>query len=84
MAKETDGSPVWVSRLGRLGERRVSSETCPVSSVTGESRAVVEMFLADRRLNVRGPVSDLPARTVDAMLVLKREMTVIKEGASGE
>ena len=55
-----------------------------MSSVTGESRALVEMFLADRRLNVRGPVSDLPARTMDALLVLEREMTVIKEGASGE
>ena len=55
-----------------------------MSSVTGESRALVEMFLADRRLNVRGPVSDLPAPTMEALLVLDLEMTVIKEGASGE
>ena len=84
LASETDGGPVWVSRLGRPGEPRVSSEMCPVSSVTGESKALVEMFWAERRLGATGPVWDLPARTVDALLVLEREMTLIKEGARGE
>ena len=62
----------------------MSSETCPVSSVTGESKALVEMFWAEKRLDARGPVRDLPGRTVDGLLVLEREMTLIKEGARGE
>lgn len=84
MAENTNGGPVWVSRLGRPGEPRVSSETCPVSSVTGESRAWVESFWAEKRLGARTPVWSLPARTVDALLALEREMTLIKEGARGE
>lgn len=84
MANETDGGPVWVSRLGRPGEPRVSSETCPVSSVKSESKALVEMFWAQRRLAATGPVWNLPARTVDGLLILEREMTLIKEGARGE
>jgi hypothetical protein len=55
-----------------------------VSSVTGESKALVEMFLTERRLGARGPVQDLAARTVDAQFVLEREMALIKEGARGE
>jgi hypothetical protein len=42
------------------------------------------MFLAQRRLDARGPVWDLPARTADGLLVLELEMTLIKEGARGE
>jgi hypothetical protein len=42
------------------------------------------MFWAEKRLDARAPVRDLPARTVDGLLVLEREMTLIKEGARGE
>lgn len=42
------------------------------------------MFLVQRRLDLKGTVWDLPARTADALLVLEREMTLIKEGARGE
>lgn len=55
-----------------------------MSSVTGESRAWVEMFWAGKRLGAKLPVWDLPARTVDALMALEREMTLIKEGARGE
>ena len=84
LASESNAGPGWVSRLGRPGEPRVSSEACPVNSVTGDSKAFVEIFWAEKRLGARGPVGDLPARTVDALLVLEREMTLIKEGARGE
>lgn len=57
---------------------------CPVSSITGESRALVEMHWAQRRLDSRPSLLELPARSVDALLVLDREMTLIKEGARGE
>lgn len=75
---------MWVSRMGRSGEPRVSSETCPVSLVTGESKAFVEMFWAQRRLGERGRIWELPARIADALSVLEREMALIKEGARGE
>jgi hypothetical protein len=55
-----------------------------VSSVTGESKALVEMHWVQRRLDARRPVWELPARAADALLLLDREMTLIKEGARGE
>jgi hypothetical protein len=45
---------------------------------------MIELHWVQRQLDARRPIWDLPARTADALLVLEREMTLIKEGARGE
>lgn len=55
---------------GRKGAR---AEECPKSMITGESLALVEEFLVRRRLGIAQSV-DLPARKVDAFLILQDEM----------
>jgi len=57
---------VW----GRKGAR---AEECPKSMITGENLALVEEFLVRRRLGIAQSV-DLPARKVDAFLILQDEM----------
>jgi hypothetical protein len=54
-------------------------ETCPVSYVTAESEALVEEFFVRRRFGlakapVGGGYEELPARTVEAFLILEREL----------
>lgn len=73
-----------MSRLGRQGERRVSSTECPVSYVTGESRSFLEEFLSERKLGGDALTVDRPARVVDAFVVLAKEVELVKEGARGE
>ena len=55
---------------GRKGAR---AEECPKSMITGESLALVEEFLVRRRLGIAHSF-DLPARKVDAFLILQDEM----------
>jgi len=52
---------------------RVSLETCPTSYVTSESMALLEEFYAWKLLGA-GSVYDLPARLVEALFVLEREL----------
>ncbi len=73
-----------MSRLGRQGERRVSSTECPVSQVTADSRSLLEQFLSEKQLGRGAATVDRPARVVDAFVVLAREVELVKEGARGE
>ena len=55
------------------GRKLIQVEECPKSLVTGESLALVEEFFVRRRLGI--PYSpELPARNVDAFLILSDEM----------
>ena len=64
---------VWVSRHAATRGERVSTTECPVSLISGESRAAVEEWVAVRRLGGLSDVSARPARTIDAWLVLEAE-----------
>ena len=55
------------------GRKRARSEECPKSMITGESLALIEEFLVRRRLGIPHSL-DLPARKVDAFLILQDEM----------
>jgi len=64
----------------RRGERRIvwgrkliQVEECPKSLVTGESLALVEEFFVRRRLGISYS-PELPARKVDAFVILSDEM----------
>ena len=55
------------------GRKRVETEECPKSLITGESVALLEEFFVRRRLGmVDSP--DMAARKVDAFLILRDEM----------
>ena len=56
---------------------RVATTECPVSSISGASRAAVEEWLAVRRLGGLRDLASTPARAVDAWLALEVE----REGA---
>ncbi len=59
---------------------RVSIETCPTSYVSAESIALLEEFYAWKLLGV-GSVYNLPARLVEAIFVLEKELrTEINDG----
>ena len=60
------------------------SQECPVSYATGESRSMVEQFLAERESPGVVSTIDRPARKVDAFRVLEREWKAVRESASGE
>ena len=55
------------------GRKQVQAEECPKSLVSGESLAFVEEFFVRRRLGIAYE-ANLPARTVDAFLILRDEM----------
>jgi hypothetical protein len=55
------------------GRKTARAQECPKSMITGESLSLVEEFLVKRRLGIQDSV-DLPARKVDAFLILKDEM----------
>jgi hypothetical protein len=68
LAEAERGAPriVW-------GRKRVQTEECPKSLVTGESLALVEEFFVRRRLGIPHS-SEMAARMVDAFLILSDEM----------
>ena len=68
LADEVRGEPriVW-------GRKRVKSEECPKSYVTGESLALVEEFFVRRQMAMTAGM-DTEARKVDAFLILRDEM----------
>ena len=85
MAHPDEGAerPVWVSSLAIRGERRVASSECPVSFVSGESVAWVELFAARKILGQDEDLHAWPARQVDALLLLSSELERI-EGTRNE
>lgn len=65
LPEEERGEPriVW-------GRKRVSSQECPKSYVTGESMALLEEFFVGRRLGIADSL-DSEARKVDAFVILR-------------
>ena len=60
---------------------RVSIETCPTSYVTSESIALLEEFHVWKLMGAAG-VYELPARLVEAIFVLEKELrTESRDGA---
>ena len=57
---------VWI-------RKRAQAEECPKSFVTGESLSLVEEFFVRRRLGMPDSIG-MPARKVDAFLILREEM----------
>jgi hypothetical protein len=75
IAEEKRGNPVVV-----WGRKRARTEECPKSFISGQSLAWIEEFVARRRLSVPDSL-DVDARTVDAFLILQREMEIeIRDG----
>ena len=64
------------------GRRQTQAEECPKSLVTGESMALLEEFFVRRRLGSNEPLEEMPARKVDAFLILRDEME--REERDGE
>lgn len=72
---ETAGTaPVWT-------RGRTAISTCPKSYITGESISLLEQFYAWKLFGNEDPKL-LPARTVDAFVVLEKEL--VEERANGE
>lgn len=78
LGAEGDERPVWVSSFAIRGERRVGASECPVSFVSGESVAWVELFAARRILGQDEGLQAWPARQVDALLLLNSELERIE------
>jgi hypothetical protein len=57
---------VWARKSAQTSE-------CPKSAITGESMALLEEFLVHRRLGIAVSL-EMPARKVDAFLILQGEM----------
>ena len=74
---------VWVSRHGNGRGERISTSECPVSVISGESRAALEEWAAVRRLGSAGELTAKPARTVDAWLTLDTERAALEEKNDG-
>lgn len=55
------------------GRKSARAEECPRSFITADSLATVEEFLVRQRLGIQDSF-DLPARKVDAFLILRDEM----------
>jgi hypothetical protein len=53
--------------------KRAQAEECPKSLATGDSLALVEEFLVRRRLGIPETL-EMPARKVDAFVILRGEM----------
>ena len=62
----SDSRPVWT-------RRRVHTEICPKSLVTAQSIAWLEEYVM-RKKNGGGPAEDLPARKLEAFLVIETEL----------
>ncbi|MCG8650845.1 MAG: hypothetical protein MI861_13485, partial [Pirellulales bacterium] len=75
---------VWLSRLAFRGEPRVSSTECPVSVVSGESAAWVQLFLASERFGDASALKERPAREVEAMALLEAERQKWRAATHGE
>lgn len=54
------------------GRKQTHSEECPKSLVTADSLALVEEFFVRRRLGIEDSL-ELPARSVEAFLILRDE-----------
>lgn len=65
------------------GRKRIQIEECPTSLITGESLALVEDFFVRRRLGIPNS-TDLPARKVDAFLILADEMELEERDVKAE
>ncbi len=65
---ESRGRPrvVWA-------RKRALAEECPKTLVTGESLSLLEEFFVRRRLGMPDGI-EMPARKVDAFLILREEM----------
>lgn len=64
---------MWVSRRAGGNGERVSTDECPVSLVTGASRAAVDEWVARSRIGYHGDLRGMPAKTVDSWLTLDVE-----------
>ncbi len=57
----------------------VASAECPVSLITPETRALVELAARERALpGALGPPHELPARFVDALIVIREERDLVE------
>lgn len=74
LAFDQANRPVWARRT-------VALDSCPVSYITGESKALLEEFEAWKMFGGRD-VFSLPARTAEAFCVLEKELR--GETKSGE
>lgn len=63
------------------GRKQTHVDECPKSFIAGESLALIEEFFVRRRLGMQDSL-DLPARKVDAFLILRDEME--REERDGE
>jgi hypothetical protein len=68
LAIEAPSTPVMIWAGGR-----VAIETCPTSYVTSESIALLEEFYAWKLMGA-GSFHELPARLVEAIFVLEKEL----------
>ncbi|MEZ5395399.1 MAG: hypothetical protein R2724_21640 [Bryobacterales bacterium] len=75
---------VWASRETGAGGERVSTTQCPVSAITGDSRAALEAWLATLRLGGAGELERLPARRVDEWLTLTVEREAAEKQRNGD
>ena len=68
IAAEKRGEPrmVW-------GRKAARSDECPKSYITGDSLTLIEEFAARRRLGIPDS-TEMPARKIDAFLILQREI----------
>ena len=74
---------VWVSRRANGRGERVSTSECPVSMVSGESRAALEEWLAQRRIGGSADPREVPARTLDAWVTLDVEREAMEANSDG-
>ena len=72
-AAETPPKVVWA-------RRRVSTDQCPVSTVSAQSLAWIEQYYVWRKLGPNYP-GELSAREVEAFLILEQEGQA--EGSDG-
>lgn len=63
------------------GRKRTHVDECPRSFITGESLALLEEFFVRQRSGMQDS-PDLPARKMDAFLILRDEMEL--EARDGE
>jgi hypothetical protein len=73
LAEGNAGPPVWI-------RRNIVLQSCPVSYVRSESEAYLEQYLVWRRFG-GVDVRELPARTVEAFLIIDGELEKEREYA---
>ena len=74
---------VWASRRANARGDRVAANECPVSLISGDSRAAVEEWLVRRRIGGGGWSLNDPARQVDAWLALENELESMEANGDG-